>query len=68
MSKMSEKAVDRLNELVDQGKITLAPGDIWIPRDDNEFPNPATCIHTWRTVTLFTSTVEECSKCGALRE
>lgn len=26
------------------------------------------CIHTWHKVTLFSFTVEECSKCGILRE
>ena len=26
------------------------------------------CFHTWHKVTLFSFTVEECSKCGILRE
>lgn len=55
-------------------QVTLPPGAIWNPGEspkvgEKEEPKPSVCTyHTWHKVTLFTSSIEECSKCGRLRD
>lgn len=57
------------NQIIDQmnNEVTLSPEEIWQPSISTEVKETI-CIHTWRHITLFTSTVEECSKCGKLRD
>lgn len=66
MSKTTDMAIDKMNE---SKTIVLGPHDLWIPDNTVKAESkPEPCLHDWHKVLLFTSTVEECKKCGKLRD
>ena len=66
MSKFKDQVIDQMNA---EDFVVLQPGEVWTPGMRTEtIPEPVKCfVHEWHKVTLFTSTVEECKKCGKLR-
>lgn len=63
------QVIDQKNQ-VDHAPVILRPGEEWVPGMATEAKSDdGGCkFHIWHKVTLFTSTVEECKKCGKLRE
>lgn len=67
--RLKDYVIDQMNDVV-SAPVILRPGEEWVPGmatqaniDDGECK-----VHIWHKVTLFTSTVEECKKCGKLRD
>lgn len=66
MSKMGNLMIDKMNQ--QQERIIVLPaGANWKPYNFTETQDNF-CYHMWQTVVLFTSSVEECKKCGILKE
>ena len=67
MSRMGDKMIDELNK---DGFVVLQPGEVWTPGMSTEIKiDDNNCsIHIWQKVTLLTTTVTECKKCGKLKE
>jgi hypothetical protein len=60
-------------DLMNQEKsdfVILQPGEEWVPKmpTQTQVDNGECKVHVWHKVTLFTTTVEECKKCGRLRD
>jgi hypothetical protein len=67
--RFKNQVIDQMNE-VTHSPVVLRPGEEWIPgmatvtkTDDGKCK-----FHVWHKVTLFTTAVEECKKCGKLRD
>jgi hypothetical protein len=69
IQRFKDQVIDAMNESKDE-TVILRPGEVWTPRAVTETKTepPACNVHIWHKVTLFRTTVEECKKCGKLRE
>lgn len=82
MGKFKDMQIDLMNAPCG-AQVVLQPGEVWVPRErpagELSFPifgeikedqddKPECKIHVWKKVTLFRTTVEECVKCGKLRD
>lgn len=66
--RIKDEVIDQMNASK-ESTVILRPGEKWEPLANKVETNPEEkCYHIWRKVTLFSSTVEECEKCGVLRE
>lgn len=66
--RFKDQVIDKMNE-VTHAQVILRPGEEWIPgmAVEAKSDDGGCGFHVWRKVTLFTSIVEECKKCGKLR-
>jgi hypothetical protein len=64
MQRYKNQVIDQMNR-DKESFVVLRPGEEWAPQVTAE---PVKClVHDWHKVTLLTSVVEECKKCGKLR-
>jgi hypothetical protein len=63
------QVIDQMNE-DKENFVILQPGQVWTPgiATETKVEDGPCTFHVWHKVELFTSTVEECKKCGKLKE